>query len=253
MRTIGAIIIGDEILSGRRTDAHFPALVRLLGSKGSTLSWTVIAGDNHDQLVTLFRQTLASGAIVFCFGGIGATPDDLTRECAAEAVNQPLIRLPEAVRVIEAHFGPEAYPYRMEMANLPATARIIPNPVSHIPGFSIEDHHFLPGFPEMALPMADWVLNTHYAPLFPADQPAFAEIRVLNAREGKLVHLMKQILHDFPEVRLSSLPHFDRQGSYVDLGLSGQTAEVRQARDQLLAMVIRLGYDVAKNSASPAE
>ena len=90
---------------------------------------------------------MPSGDLVFCFGGIGATPDDHTRQCAAQAADIPMLRHPDAVREIEAQFGPEAYPRRILMADLPAGSTIIPNPVNRVPGFSLRHHHFLPGFP----------------------------------------------------------------------------------------------------------
>ena len=74
----------------------------------------------------------------------------------------PLARHPEAVAEIEARFGAEAYPHRVLMAEFPAGSSIIPNPFNRIASFSIRDHHFFPGFPQMAWPMLDWVLATRY-------------------------------------------------------------------------------------------
>src|SRR6266705_2920972 len=165
---IGAIIIGDEILRGKRDDQHFAKLIGILAVRGLKLDWCEYLGAEPGLITQTLQRTLRSGDIVFSFGGIGATPDDHTRQCAAAAAGVPLIRHPEAAAEIEARFGEAAYPKRILMADLPQGSRIIPNPYNRIPGFSIKDHHFLPGFPEMAWPMMEWVLETFYKHLVPA-------------------------------------------------------------------------------------
>ena len=127
------------------------------------LDWARYEGDDRDALTAALRETFARGDIVFGFGGVGATPDDHTRQAAAAALGVPLERHPEAVAAIEAQFGAAAYPHRVLMAEFPAGATIIPNPVNRVASFSVRDHHFFPGFPQMAWPMLDWVLATRYA------------------------------------------------------------------------------------------
>ena len=155
MTNFGSIIIGDEILSGKRQDGHFRRTIASLAKRGLELKWCRIVGDAPALITETLRQTYASGDIVFCFGGIGATPDDHTRLCAAQAAGVPLIRHADAVAEIEARFGAGAYPRRILMADLPQGSRIIPNPFNRIPGFTLGHHHFLPGFPQMAWPMMD--------------------------------------------------------------------------------------------------
>ena len=130
------------------------------------------------RLAAVLRETFARGDIVFAFGGVGATPDDHTRQAAAAALGVPLVRHPEAVAEIEAHFGADAYPHRVLMAEFPGRRTIIPNPVNRVASFSIRDHHFFPGFPQMAWPMLDWVLATRY--------PALARAAVRRARDRRL-------------------------------------------------------------------
>ena len=177
----GAIIIGDELLSGKRQDRHFQHVIETLAQRGLELKWCRIIGDDPALIVETLRQTLPQDDIVFCFGGIGATPDDHTRQCAAQAAGVPLYRHPEAVAEIEARFGAEAYPRRILMADLPQGSRIIPNPFNRIPGFSLNHHHFLPGFPQMAWPMMDWVLDT----LYPGNPQPGAGNRSVDHRAGR--------------------------------------------------------------------
>ena len=158
---IGILIIGDEILSGRRQDKHLAHVIKTLAERNLTLSWARYVGDDESGLIQNFREISASNDLCFSFGGIGATPDDLTRQSIAEALNQPITRNKEAVIEIEANFGDTAYPNRILMADLPTNVCLIPNPVNRIPGFSLGHIHCLPGFPEMAWPMFQWVLENN--------------------------------------------------------------------------------------------
>ena len=81
----GLIIVGDEILSGKRQDKHLPKVIELLSARGLALSWARYIGDERPGITAALRDAFASGDAVFCCGGIGATPDDHTRQCAAAA------------------------------------------------------------------------------------------------------------------------------------------------------------------------
>lgn len=105
---IGAVIIGDEILSGKRQDKHFNQLQIMLAKRGLELSWTLIVGDDPLQLERALRYSMSSEDLVFSFGGIGATPDDRTRQTVAKIANVPLIPHSEAIAEIEARFGEDA-------------------------------------------------------------------------------------------------------------------------------------------------
>ncbi len=116
---IGAVIIGDEILSGKRQDKHFNQLQIMLAKRGLELSWTLIVGDDPQQLERALRYSMSSDDLVFSFGGIGATPDDRTRQTVAKIADVPLIPHPEATAEIEARFGEDAYPNRILKGYLP--------------------------------------------------------------------------------------------------------------------------------------
>jgi molybdopterin-biosynthesis enzyme MoeA-like protein len=169
---------------------------------------------------------------VFCFGGIGATPDDRTRQAAAEAFDAPLVRNPEALAMIEERFGKEAYPNRVRMADLPEHAVLIPNAYNRIPGFSLYDHHFMPGFPMMAWPMLEWVLD-HYYPVRHVRQRE-ASARVVNVRESDLLQLMELLSLRHPAAKLFSLPHLGEVNS-VELGFRGEQGAVAEALAELVS------------------
>lgn len=222
---IGLIIIGDEILSGKRQDKHLSQANELLRPRGLALSWVRILGDEPQLLTETLKQSFESGDIVFCFGGIGATPDDRTRQCAAKALNLHLEAHPEAVKEIEAQFGDEAYPQRIRMAEYPQGAEIIPNFYNRVPGFSIQQHHFMPGFPMMAKPMMEWVLMNYYDQLVCTPTVERA-IRLIDGQESEWVEFMQQFEQRFPDLRLFSLPKIDENDRRtIELGVEGLPEE----------------------------
>jgi len=238
---IGALIIGDELLSGKRQDRHFSHLQSVLAQRGLELSWTIIVGDDPFQLERVLNFSLASDDLVFSFGGIGATPDDRTRQSVAKAANVDLVSHPEAVSEIEQQFGEAAYPNRVLMAELPAGSRIIPNSVNRVPGFSFKHHHFMPGFPEMSWPMLEWILNTHYPDLkdmAPEDEEI---IYVVKGRETEFIDTMRNVVTLYPALRLSSLPHLGNN-SYLELSVRGSKKDVSEAMAILKAAVIHAGF-----------
>ena len=219
---IGVLVIGDEILTGKRADKHLAHAIETLGKRGLDLDFAHYLGDDRGRLTAVLKDTFARNELVFSFGGIGATPDDCTRQAAAAALGVELVPHPEAVREIEAKFGAEAYPHRVLMAEFPAGSRIIPNPVNRVAAFAIRDHHFFPGFPQMAWPMLDWVLATWYPDLTrtPAVERA---IVVFGAGESQLLPLMNDCVARFPRVKLFSLPSFQTDGRRrLELGVRGE-------------------------------
>lgn len=214
----GLIVIGDEILSGRRRDRHFDFFRELLAQRGFSLRWLQILPDDPDLLVQRLKDSMQEGIPVFSCGGIGATPDDFTRECAARAADVPSVRHAGAAELIEARFAADAYPHRIRMADLPQGAALIPNPYNQVPGFSINEHYFMPGFPDMAHPMAKWVLQTYY----PEDSPPETEmsLRIYGVSENELMNLMQAMTREYPEFKLFSLPRIGDE-NFVELGLHG--------------------------------
>jgi molybdopterin-biosynthesis enzyme MoeA-like protein len=243
--TLGAIIIGDEILSGKRQDRHFARVVELLRARGMALDWAQVLGDDRARLTGALRTSFASGDIVFSFGGIGVTPDDHTRQAAAAALETDIVLHPDAEREIRARFGEETTPQRLMLGEFPAGSEIIPNPYNRIPGFSIRNHYFFPGFPVMAWPMLEWVLETKLARLHHAVARVEQAIVVYEAPESALLDLMNRIVRDHPLANLFSLPSFGGEGvrRHIELGMRGEPAAVERAMAEIRAEVTRLGYE----------
>ncbi|WP_428424494.1 competence/damage-inducible protein A [Methylibium sp.] len=242
----GLLIIGDEILSGKRQDKHLAKAIELLGERGLQLAWARYVGDDRERITAELKLAFASGAAVFSCGGIGATPDDHTRQCAAVALGVPLALHPQArdlilerMRDVAAEQGVPYEPdrddnrHRLNMGVFPEGARIIPNPYNKIAGFTVPGRagggavHFLPGFPVMAWPMMAWVLDTHYADLRGQGQ-AERSVIVYGAMEATLTPLMEAIEADFDGVKVFSLPSVDHpeHGRHIELGVKGGSVEV---------------------------
>ena len=214
----GVIIIGDEILSGRRVDKHLPKVIELLAARGLSLDWAEYIGDDPERITATLRRTFASGDIVFSTGGIGATPDDHTRQCAAAALGVPLELHPEAAKLIHERIldmtangasrrSPRAgKPPSAEHGHVSAGRGDHSERLQQHSRFFDRHHHFVPGFPVMAWPMIEWVLDTEYAQLHHAKPFIERSVLVFELPESRMTPLMVAIEHDFPGVRVFSLP-----------------------------------------------
>ncbi len=241
----GAYIIGDELLVGKREDKHLGFLIGALAKRGLRLAWAHYLGDEPQRLTQALRQSFAASDVVFSFGGIGATPDDHTRQCAAAALGRPLELHREAEHEIRARFpGTEVTPQRLQMGEFPRGAEIIPNPVNRIPGFSVAEHHFVPGFPQMAWPMVEWVLDTRYRGRFDSQKWSESSILVFQAGESQLIPAMQAVERAFDRVKVFSLPSMGADGSriHVELGVRGDPAQVTAAMDALRREVASAGF-----------
>ena len=247
---IGLIIIGDEILSGKRADKHLPKTIDLLKARGLALDYADYVGDSPERITATLRRAFASGDLVFSCGGIGATPDDHTRQCAARALGLDLVLHPQAAAMIRERmqdvaleqglvYEPERPDnlHRLNMGLFPAGAGIIPNPYNKIAGFSCGSVYFVPGFPVMAWPMMEWVLDTHYTHLFQNAAWIEQSVIVFGAMEATLTPLMETIEADFVGIKVFSLPSVDHPeyGRHIELGVKGRPELVIQAYPALLA------------------
>ncbi len=250
---IGLVIIGDEILSGKRQDKHLPKCIELLSQRGLALSWARYVGDDRPHITAALQEAFSSGDLVFSCGGIGATPDDHTRQCAAAALGVELALHQEAkafilerMKDVAAEQGLPFEPdradnqHRLNMGMFPLGATIIPNPYNKIAGFSVGDVHFVPGFPVMAWPMIEWVLDQRYAHLHGGARSIERSVIVFGAMEASLTPLMEDIEARFAGVKVFSLPSVDHPqwGRHIELGVKSTTdpvaayAALRAALDQ---------------------
>lgn len=259
----GLIIIGDEILSGKRADKHLPKVIEMLTARGLSLAWVRCIGDDRQRITAALRDAFAGSDVVFSCGGIGATPDDHTRQCAAAALGEELVLHPQAQQLIEQRMKDlaaergEVYDgarpdnvHRFNMGVFPAGARIIPNPYNKIPGFSCDGPgggtvHFVPGFPVMAWPMIESLLDGAYAHLHRRGAWQERSVVVKGAMEASLTPLMETIERDHP-VKVFSLPSVDHPefGRHIELGVKGDPDGVKHAFAALLDGLHRFGAEL---------
>ncbi len=270
--TFGLIIIGDEIMSGKRQDKHMPKVIELMNERGLTLSWAEYIGDSPERITATLQRALASSDVVFSCGGIGATPDDHTRQCAGKALGVPLALHPEAKRLIQERMQDTAKEqgvayepdrpdniHRLNMGTFPAGADIIRNPYNKIPGFSCRGPaggavHFVPGFPVMAWPMIASVLDAQYSAYFRQNAYVEKSVIVLGAMEATLTPLMETIEAAHPGVKVFSLPSVDHPqwGRHIELGVKGEPAQADAAyldlRQGLKAFALEYGPELVREA-----
>ena len=252
----GLLIVGDEILSGKRADKHMPKVIELLAARGLSLAWVRYVGDDPVRITADLKDAFASGDIVFSCGGIGATPDDHTRQCAARALGVPLELHPvareliiERMRDVAAEQGVVFEPeradnlHRLNMGMFPKGAEIIPNPYNKIAGFFVLAPapvagavYFVPGFPVMAWPMIEWVLDQHCAHLHRKQGEREQSVIVMGAMEARLTPLMELVEARHPGVKVFSLPSIEHPqwGAHIELGVKGEPVAVASAYATLM-------------------
>jgi molybdopterin-biosynthesis enzyme MoeA-like protein len=254
MPRFGLVVVGDEILSGKRADKHMAKVIEMLKARGLQLDYADYVGDSPERITATLTRAFASGDVVFSTGGIGATPDDHTRQCAAKALGVDLALHPQAELLIRQRMQDLALeqgkPYeperpdnihRLNMGVFPLGANIIPNPYNKIPGFYVMGERggvfFVPGFPVMAWPMIEWVLDTHYPHLQQIASWLEKSVIVFGAMEATLTPLMEEIERVYADVKVFSLPSVDHPqfGRHIELGVKGDPVQVDQAYKVLLS------------------
>jgi molybdopterin-biosynthesis enzyme MoeA-like protein len=252
----GLVIVGDEILSGKRQDKHMAKVIELLTARGLALSWVQYVGDDRPRITSALSRAFASGDIVFSCGGIGATPDDHTRQCAAAALGRPLVLHPGAKDLIQQRmqdvareqglpFEPDRpdNQHRLNMGVFPQGAELIANPYNKIPGFSVGQVHFVPGFPVMAHPMIESLLDGRYAALHGGQVQTELSVVVYGAMEASLTPLMEALEARFAGIKVFSLPSVDHpvHGRHIELGVKGRGDAVQAAYAALREGLIQFG------------
>ncbi len=214
---IYAVIIGSEILNLKRQDKHFEHLSSALAKVGHTLFSSFILKDDAQlikQIYSLIKDDPYS--IMFSFGGIGSTPDDLTRELSAEIFkNGKMKRNKKFEQDIIDRIGERAYPHPIKMSDLPIDAKLLHNPINNMSGYYLDKRYFfMPGFPEMAHPMIESIIQEHLQ----KSQKLYSKSFLADTGEGILIELMQDVP---PEIELSSLPMINGGDPKVEFTLSG--------------------------------
>ena len=216
-----SVIIGTELLNGRRKDAHFSFLNEQLLKRGWEQKANFVIKDEPAFIEDVFRFIKNDpGSVMFSFGGIGATPDDYTREAAAKVFTDAKMEINEtAKKCIVDKFGEESYPHRINMAKLPIDAGLLKNVVTNIPGFYLQNRFFfVPGFPSMAKDMVIEALDKFY----PKNSAKHRLTLKAQCGENILIDTMKKVPSS---IDISSLPQISEDGRNTVISLASYDKE----------------------------
>lgn len=211
-----AVIIGTEILNGRRQDSHFGFLKEELLRRNWEFAASLTIADKPELIEKIFALVKSDPqSVMFCFGGIGATPDDYTRVAAASVFRNKAMQIhEEAKKLIIERFKEEAYPYRIQMANLPVGAGLLHNPITNVPGFYLDERFFFtPGFPQMAHPMVREALDRFY----PNNITKTRLTLTAYCGENAIIDIMQKLPDS---IEFSSLPAITPSGLHVVISLA---------------------------------
>jgi len=201
---VGIVILGDEVLKGEIREANLAHMIPLLAEWGAETALCAILPDDISVVVRHLRRFREEVDFLVLTGGIGPTPDDITRDAVAEVAGVPLIVHPEAKAALEARPYKGGNPeYRMLMAQVPQGATLIPNPLSPAPGFFIDRMAVFPGVPRMVQAMFEWV-----KPMVSGHRKSRVTLYAM-AMESSYAGIMKEAMTAFPDVGIGSYPMSD--------------------------------------------
>ncbi|HEX8043178.1 competence/damage-inducible protein A [Candidatus Deferrimicrobium sp.] len=238
---VGIVILGDEVLKGEIREANLAYMIPLLAKWGAETALCAILPDDIPVVVRHLRRFREEVDLLVLTGGIGPTPDDITRDAVAEVAGVPLIVHPEAKAALEARPYKGSNPeYRMLMAQVPKGATLIPNPLSPAPGFFIDRMAIFPGVPRMLQAMFEWV------------RPMVSGLRKSRvilysmAPESSYAGIMKEAMTEFPEIGIGSYPM--SEGEYrVRVVFRGDRFERTEACAALFTnRLSEIGYEILR-------
>ncbi|WP_316977826.1 competence/damage-inducible protein A [Shumkonia mesophila] len=235
------VIIGSEVLSGRTRDANLQYLGQRLNQRGIRLTEARVIPDVPDVIVATLNECRAKFDYVFTTGGIGPTHDDITAACVARAFGVALERNAEARRMLRRNYQSDAEltEARLKMTEIPAGASLIENPVSHAPGFRMENVFVFAGIPRIMQAMFEVIVDT-----LEGGAPVLSKAVTARLPEGILGGPLADIQKRFPDVEIGSYP-FSRDGMHgASLVMRGtDAARLEETAAAIRQMVRDLGCE----------
>lgn len=235
--TAAMLVIGDEILSGRTRDANMHHLAQQLAGRGIRLREVRIVPDEHDLIVAAINALRAAHDHLFTSGGIGPTHDDITADAVAAAFGVAIDVRADARAILEAHYqrtGLELNAARLRMARIPDGARLIDNPVSAAPGFSLGNVHVMAGVPAIFQAMVAGVL-----PLLTGGDPLLSQSLDVPRGEGEIATALGELAARYSDLSFGSYP-WVRNGAFgTQLVIRGTDGARMDAAMVELAALVR--------------
>lgn len=232
-RTAAALIIGNEVLSGKVTEENAAYLVRRLRELGVELVRITVVPDIEADIIEALDAVRHRVNHVFCSGGIGPTHDDVTVEAVARALGVPVVRAPELERLVRQHHESrgrtgEPPPEALRLAEVPQGARLISHAGSWYPAIAVGEIYLLPGVPMLFRLQFDALAERF------RDAPFFLRALYLSEGEVAITAALDAVVARHPEVAIGSYPRFDAADHRVKLTVeSHDSASVAAAAADL--------------------
>jgi molybdenum cofactor synthesis domain-containing protein len=240
MASASILTIGNELVSGDVPNTNGSWLAKRLAPLGVSVRMLAALPDEIEQIAEYVRDEAARVDFLFVTGGLGGTPDDLTREAIAYAFGVEQVEQPDVAADLRARFARNP-DYAARWAQLPAGSRPLRNPLGGAPGFAIENVYVLPGLPSEMEAMFDAMSEE-----FRRGSPIGAWRRVYRTRESEITPAMVEAGERWPGVLIGSYPSFDADGPQVELVMkSSDAGELREASEWLEAELQRLANSAA--------
>jgi len=235
------IIIGNEILSGRTRDANLVIIGRHCDLLGIYLNETRIIPDTEHRIIETVNTCRRLFNYVFTTGGIGPTHDDITSASVAKAFNVKLERHGSAVKALDDYYrAGQLTEARLKMADLPAGASLIDNPVSGAPGFQLENVFVLPGVPLILEAMFEGIVDR-----LTGGAPVLTDEVTTNLPESVIADDLGKVQKNYPPVNIGSYPYLKKGKSGVNLVLRSTDSDMmKAAMAELKKMIIHLGGNI---------
>jgi len=234
-KSASIIIVGNEILCGRTADTNSHWIARRFYQMGICVKSIVTIPDVEEEIVRAVQSLAPRHDYVVVAGGIGPTPDDVTRQAMATAFARKLVPDREAERAIRERCEGAINEYKLEMARLPEGSQLIPNLTLAAPGFRLENVFVFPGVPQLVREMFEQIV-----PLLEKCEVYEREIPA-NLPESEFAHILYS-LADRPGVSVGSYPTLHDDGRWtVTIVVSGFDSDaVEEVAGQLEAQLGQL-------------
>jgi molybdenum cofactor synthesis domain-containing protein len=214
------LIVGNEILSGSTQDVNSSWLAAELTQRGIDVELIVTVPDRRAVIADWVRRLHREHTYLFTSGGIGPTPDDVTREAVADALGLELELHAEAEALLRRWMGREMNEFDRKMAEMPRGLRLIHAPGHKVPAFMVENIFILPGVPGLLRLMFPAI-----AAVLPCGAYASRTLRC-QLYEGQIAGTMLEFEARYPEVRIGSYPQWEGDAYSLDLKLETKRLEL---------------------------
>ena len=236
MASAAILTIGNELLSGDVENTNGSWLARRLEAAGVDVRLIAVVPDEIDEIATTLREQADRADLVVVTGGLGGTPDDVTREAVAAAFGVEQTEYADLAADLRARFRSDPE-YAARWAMLPAGSRPLANPLGGAPGFVVENVYVLPGLPAEMEAMYETIEDE-----LRAGPPIASWRRSYRTTESEIVSVLAEAVEIHPRVRVGSYPSFGAHGPHVEVVLKSVDSDALEAAVTWLTRALEQGF-----------